>query len=59
MSQHQRTQCETKNFITFIRPNIQVGSVKNEIFNERHSGFLQAAFIRRIYLQRYIPVTNI
>jgi hypothetical protein len=59
MSQDQRTQCETKNFITFVRHNIKVGSVKNEIFNERHSGFLQAAFIPRIYLQRYIPVTNL
>jgi hypothetical protein len=60
-SQDQGKQCEAQNFNAFIRPNIQGGSVTNEIFNEKHSGLPQAAFINIIYLQRYsyIPVTNI
>jgi len=41
MSQDEIKQCEAQNRITFIRPNTQDGIAKNEIFNERHSGFLQ------------------
>jgi hypothetical protein len=45
MSQDQRKQREAQNCITLIRPNTQGGSAKNEIFNERHFGLLQTAFV--------------